>query len=133
SGRRRSGPWSKFEEGDPGDAGAGAEADACAGGRHLAAAEQGGAGVAAWRGCLGDHVVAAGLEDEVEVAIRFGSDEDDGGGDGEDVPLERQPGRRVDRRRARNEEVIVVVRAGSSAGLSWSVFTGHCSTPQAPV
>jgi hypothetical protein len=81
---------------------------------------------------LGDHVVAALLQDEVVVGVGLLSHECHSCDDCEDVSLER---RRLDGKddgaRRLTRCFIVVSRFRRRCGRSWSVFTLHRSTPHA--
>ena len=59
----------EVEEGNPGDAGSSAEADVAPCDAHLAAPVRGRVSVAVRLGCLRDHVIAALLEHDVQVAV----------------------------------------------------------------
>jgi hypothetical protein len=78
-------------EDDAGDNRATTDAHGTSSPRHLPAKDRHRTAGAPWRGCLRDHRRTAARKDEVQVTVQFGPDEDHGGGDPEDVVLERQP------------------------------------------
>ncbi len=93
------------KERDTGHAGPRAEPYAAAGDADLTAPERRRPRVALGRGRLRDHVVAALLEHEVQVAVLLGTDEHHRGDDREDAPLERQTRVRQRARRRPRDEV----------------------------
>ena len=90
----------EVEEGDPGNARSSAEPDVAPRHAHLTAPQRRRLPVAARRGRLRDHVVAALLEDDVQVAVVLGRTSTTRGDDREDVALERKPRVRDVRRAA---------------------------------
>ena len=96
----------EVEEGNAGNPRPSAEPDVVACDAHLPAPVRRRVPVAARRGRLGDHVIAARLKNNVEVGVAFGTNEHHRGNDGEDVMLERQSCvGQVRRRRPGNEEM----------------------------
>ena len=95
----------EIEKGDAGDTRSSAQPDVATCDTHLTAPKRCRMPVTARRRRLGDHVIAALLEDDVEVAVCLRPDEHDPRNDGKDLMLERQTRvRQVRGRQPRAEE-----------------------------
>jgi hypothetical protein len=117
----------EVEEGDPGNARSSTEPHVAPGDAHLLASNWPRVDVAARRGRLRDHVIAALLENDVQF-VAFRLDKHHRSSDGVHVPLEWQarirPSRRhrprdqeVDRRLMRREEPRPVLGASSPSSV----------------